>query len=86
MSKTAPPASISKNAFPTHPESGDYENSEGMLLRDYFAARALPFCCIEAVKEFTHVKSTHFDAVNHAREACKRAYVIADEMMKVRNG
>ncbi len=53
-------------------------------LRDRFAMRALPFCCVEAVREFAHVKSTHFDAVNHAREAAKRAYVIAEECMKIR--
>ncbi len=53
-------------------------------LRDSFAMRALPFCCIEAVKELALVSPSRFDAINHAREASKRAYLIADAMLKAR--
>jgi hypothetical protein len=66
-------------AFPT-PEYFDEKVVEvrpGMLLRDSFAERALPFCCIH------HSQST-LNEREHAQRAAVHAYLIADAMLAAR--
>ena len=45
--------------------------SEGMTLRDYFAAKAM---------------QRLVDLVTHPKDVARNAYIIADAMMKERNG
>lgn len=49
----------------------------GLELRDYIAARVLPFCCIH------HVKSK-LSEVEHAQRAATHAYLIADAVLAAR--
>ena len=56
------------SAFPLHPEHWQEEN-QGMTLRDYFAAKALPQC---------------FEVSATTDIAAKEAYRMADAMMKAR--
>ena len=55
-------------AFPLHPEHWQEEN-QGMTLRDYFAAKAMPQC---------------FEVSTTTDIAAKEAYRMADAMLKAR--
>lgn len=66
-------------AFPTD-EYFDQKKTDqqpGISKRDFFANRALPFCCM-AITDAT------LSIEEHARWASERAYVIADAMMQAR--
>jgi hypothetical protein len=65
------PLSDGGPAFPVFPETGGGHASafQGMTLRDYFAAKALPECI----------------GWGEPDEVCARAYQYADAMLKARN-
>lgn len=64
-------------AFPA--ASGPYGN-EGMMLRDYFAIRALPLVYQDAMLQEGRSLEEKIDM------ACDEAYRIADVMLKARGG
>lgn len=65
-------------AFPTAADNGHSQNQDGMDLRDYFAAKAMQGML--ANKGLIYGKTADTDDANGAR----RAYKIADAMMKAR--
>lgn len=65
-------------AFPTLADNGHLQNQDGMDLRDYFAAKAMQGML--ANKGLIYGKTADTDDANGA----KRAYKIADAMMKAR--
>ena len=55
---------------------GTVHRSEGMSLRDYFAAKAMQgICC----------NRSHAELKGHAKASAKVAYSIADAMLEARN-
>jgi hypothetical protein len=58
-----------------HPTSGQTSMSEGLDLRDYFAARAMQGFCNSR---------SHVDLKGHAIASAKVAYELADAMLKAR--
>lgn len=58
-----------------HPTTGVTTSSEGMDLRDYFAAMALP----QAIKEIEEAETYNI------KDVAEIAYQYADAMMKVRS-
>jgi hypothetical protein len=62
-------------AFPTLADNGHAMNQDGMTLRDYFAAKAIPgLLAAELVGEYSN---------EHVADI---AYRIADAMLKARDG
>ena len=56
-------------------QSGTVHRSEGMSLRDYFAAKAMQgICC----------NRSHVELKGHANASAKVAYVIADALLEAR--
>ena len=68
-------------AFPTHKE-------EGMELRDYFAAKAIPtaFAMFKHDYDRELTEGYSFGDSEDYEELAARAYLIADAMMKARDG
>jgi hypothetical protein len=81
------------SAFPLHPEHWQEEN-QGMTLRDYFAAKALPICYQYWMTDFHHPdivdsKDRNARHRNDFDQGTKEliaedAYAMADAMMKAR--
>ena len=61
-------------AFPTSTDNGHSENQDGMLLRDYFAAKAMQGLLATVKKEELPL----------AKQIAEAAYWIADAMMEAR--
>ena len=68
-------------AFPNH-------RSEGMTLRDYFAAKAIPtaFAMIKNDLDRELPKGYNWGDAEDYEDIADRAYAIADAMMKARYG
>lgn len=62
-------------AFPTSADNGHSVNQDGMTLRDYFAAKALP-----AVIDYQNTGHEFNERVAEA------AYAMADAMLRARGG
>ena len=72
-------------AFPTRGWNGHEETiSEGMDLRDYFAAQAMQGLLSNADIVKTHMESATFTDVTPSDILCKESYQIADAMMQAR--
>ena len=70
-------------AFPTSTDNGHSENQDGMLLRDYFAAKAMQSYLIKTIVSYQHndgieIKLPIDYLIGEA------AYQIADAMMEAR--
>jgi len=58
-------------------------NSRGMTLRDYFAAKAMQSILKDQYEDSLYID----DADNDSEHICARsAYIMADAMLKARNG
>ena len=73
-------------AFPTAVDNGHSGNQDGMDLRDYFAAKALPTAFAMAKHDYDRElpEGYLFGDSEDYEELAVRAYAIADAMMKER--
>lgn len=81
-------------AFPTAADNGHTTNQDGMDLRDYFAAKAMPLAMKWVEHNYSRVlygndwmwdeKGDEEEDENDAGEIAAVAYLIADAMMKER--
>ena len=84
-----------KMAFPIHNTGHGAPFDEGMTMRDYFAAKAMPICYKYWMIDFYHPDYTDAEDRNSEGRSCfdrptkqliaEDAYALADAMLQARN-
>ena len=72
-------------AFPCHPNTVE-SLYEGMALRDYFAAKAMAVVMPAVINELKKTRGSVKEAQRVLALSAETCYVLADAMIKERNG